>query len=131
MGRGRTSFDRLFLATRALRKDPDCIEANLYLGVRSKDDDHGLTLLNIAVEAGDLLWGAAEQQGLAGPDWSAVPGAAPWLDSIMELGHALARAGERDCARESYDRLLAMDPSDSRGARAAKERIEGAPGLAM
>ena len=48
--------ERLFLACRALRRDEDCIEANLIVATAQKKQETRLCYLHIAVEEGERLW---------------------------------------------------------------------------
>jgi len=121
--------DRLMLATRALRRDPDCIEANLIVAAACEDVDRKLIYLNIAVEAGTLHWEAEDMKELLDRAYGAVPGARPWLVAIRALGDAFVEAGEPDDARDCYERLLALDISDAVGARGAMDGLM-APALA-
>jgi tetratricopeptide (TPR) repeat protein len=114
-----TDADRLLLATRALRRDPDCIEANLVVAAACRDEEMRLAYLNIAVEAGEDLWGAVSGKC----NLTAVAGAQPWFQAIKALGAALAEAGDLEAAADCFDRLLQMDPADSLKASAARERL--------
>lgn len=127
----RSERDRLVLATRALRKDPDCIEANLVVAAHCRDEDMRLAYLNIAVEAGDLMWLSPGVRSVVGSDWAAVPGALPWLQAIKALGEAAERAGDVETAQDCYGRLLEMDPADGQCARAGMDRVRGAPAPGM
>ena len=119
MKRSGTKTDRLFLATRALRRDPDCIEANLVVAAACQDEEMRLAYLNIAVEAGEELWGAVEGKCNLG----AVHGAQPWLQAIKALGEALAEAGDVESAADCFGRLLELDPADGHGAGAARDGL--------
>ena len=119
----RDNYDRLALATRALRKDPDCIEANLLVASRCDDVDLSMAYLNVAVEAGERLWNSAEVDDVVAGDWLSVPGARPWMQAIKALGEAQESIGDVDAARETYGRLLAMDPIDFHGVQAGLDRI--------
>ena len=127
MKRSGTKADRLLLATRALRRDPDCIEANLVVAAACQDEEMRLAYLNIAVEAGEELWGAVEEKCNLG----AVHGAQPWLQAIKALGEALAEAGDVESAADCFGRLLKLDPADRQGARAAQEEMAARQTLVM
>ena len=131
MRSARSERDRLVLATRALGKDPDCIEANLVVASHCRDEELRLAYLNIAVEAGDLMWLSPGVRCVVGSDWAAVPGALPWLQAIKALGDAAEQAGDVDTARDCYGRLLEMDPADRQGARAGMDRVCAAPAPGM
>lgn len=127
MKRAGSRKDRLVLAIRALRRDPDCIEANLVVAAACTDLDRRLAYLNIAVEAGELLWGCVD----GNVSLAAVKGARPWLRAIMVLGETLAEAGDADAADECFDRLRVLDPGDTLQAQAARMRLHAptAPGM--
>ena len=96
-----------------------------------RDEDMRLAYLNIAVEAGDLMWLSPGVRSVVGSDWAAVPGALPWLQAIKALGVAAEQAGDAETARDCYGRLLEMDPSDRQGAKACMERVGAAPSPGM
>lgn len=121
MARLQTPHDRLVLATRALKRDEDCIEARLVVASRCADLELRLLHLNIAVEAGERTWGSAPVRLVVGDDLGAIPGALPWLRSLKALGDALDEAREADAARTCYERLLEVDPADGQGVRASLE----------
>ncbi|WP_158747675.1 tetratricopeptide repeat protein [Acidisphaera sp. L21] len=117
MNRTTDEADRLAIATRALRRDPDCIEANLVVAAACQDEELRLAYLNIAVEAGAALWGFVEDKC----NLAAVHGARPWFQAIKALGDALAEAGDHSSAADCFDRLLKLDPGDRLDARTAQE----------
>ncbi len=119
MARLQTPHDRLVLATRALRKDEDCIEARLVVASRCADLELRLLHLNIAVEAGERTWGSAAVRLVVGDDLGVVPGALPWLQSLKALGDALYEAGETEAAWDCFERLLAVDPEDGQDVSAS------------
>lgn len=114
--------DRLFLACRALRRDEDCIEANLVVGAANGNRDTRLCYLNIAVEEGERLWTPVIHTHSDTDLWE-VEGARPWLHAIKALGDEFFEAAWYDDARDEYERLLAMDPGDHLAARANLDRI--------
>jgi hypothetical protein len=130
MERRQTPYDRLVLATRALRRDEDCIEARLVVASHCDDIELRLLHLNMAVEAGETTWGSAAVRLVVGEDLGAVPGALPWLRSLKALGDALEEAGEAAAARSYYERLLGVDPADKQGVRVSLEddTVTPAPG---
>ena len=127
MKRAGSREDRLVLAIRALRRDPDCIEANLVVAAACTDLDRRLAYLNIAVEAGEQLWNCVD----GGVSLSAVEGAQPWLRAIMALGEALAELGDDEAASECFDRLRALDPVDTLQSRAGRlnHEVSYVPGM--
>lgn len=130
MERPARDHDRLVLATRALRRDPDCIEALLVVAEHCQDSGRRILYLNIAVEAGSVHWDTEDMRELVDRGYAAVPGARPWMRAIKALGNAYAEAGEPDDARDCYERLLAMDVSDALDAQAALQQMQApAPGM--
>ena len=108
--------DRLFLACRALRRDEDCIEANLVVAAAQERQETRLCYLHIAVEEGERLWTPVIQTHGDTDLWD-IEAAHPWLHAIKALGDEFFEAGWYGDARDAYGRLLAMDPSDHLGAR--------------
>ena len=103
--------DRLFLACRALRRDEDCIEANLIVAAAQQSQQTRLCYLHIAVEEGERLWTPVILTYGDTDLWD-IEAARPWLHAIKALGDEFFEAGWYDDARDTYRRLLAMDPSD-------------------
>lgn len=122
MGEVTKPDDRLFLATRALRQDEDCIEANLVVAAANGKRDTRLCHLNIAVEEGERLWTPVIQTYGDVDLWD-VEAARPWLHAIKALGDEFFDAGWYDDARESYERLLVLDLGDHLAARDNLDRI--------
>ena len=114
--------DRLFLACRALRRDEDCIEANLVVAAANEGLELRLCYLNIAVEEGERLW-TPVLQTYGDVDLWDIEAAHPWLHAIKALGDEFFEAGWYDDARDAYGRLLAMDPGDHLGAADKLDRI--------
>ncbi len=107
--------DRLFLACRALRRDEDCIEANLIVAAAQQSQQTRLCYLHIAVEEGERLWMPVIQT-YGDIDLGNIEAARPWLHAIKALGDEFFEAGWYDDARDACGRLLAMDPGDHLGA---------------
>lgn len=116
------SNERLFLACRALRKDENCIEANLVVPEANENLETRLCYLNIAVEEGDRPWTPVIQTYGDFDLWD-IEAARPWLHAIKALSDEFFEAGWYEDARESYERLLAMDPGDHLTARSRLDRI--------
>ena len=112
--------ERLFLACLALGKDEDCIEANLIVAAANKGQTIRLCYLNIAVEEGNQLWTPVIHTQESMDLWE-VPASRPWLRAIKALGDEFFDAGWFDDARDSFERLIALDPRDH---LAANEKLE-------
>ena len=113
---------RLFLACRALRRDEDCIEANIVVAAANESLQARLCYLNIAVEEGERLWTPFIMTCGDVELWD-VEAARPWLHAIKALGDEFFEAGWYDDARAAYERLRAMDPGDHLEVGASLERI--------
>jgi len=111
-----TGFDRLVLATRALRKNPDCIEANLEIACANDDPARRLQFLERAVQAGDRLWARAAWTAGADGLWNPEPATRAWLEAIKILGVTLGHVGDHDRQRECFERLVVLDPTNELGA---------------
>lgn len=119
MRRSREPTERLALAFRALQHDEDCIEANLVVAGSCSDVNRRLLYLNIAVEAGESLWGQIEHRY----DIGAMPGITPWLRSLKALGQTLEGVGDLDSAADCYRRLGQFDHDDHFQVHASLERL--------
>ncbi len=116
-------YDRLFLACLALRRDEDCIEANIVVADAQESYTTRVLYLNIAVEEGHRLWDPVIQTYDDLDLWD-TGAARPWLHAIKALADEFFDAGWYDDAQETYTLLLAMDPGDHLGARESSNRIE-------
>lgn len=113
---------RLFLACRALRRDEDCIEANIVVAAANESLQARLCYLNIAVEEGERLW-TPFIMACGDIDLWEVEAARPWLHAIKALGDEFFEAGWYDDARSAYERLQTMDADDHMDAAANLDRI--------
>ncbi|TPG44277.1 hypothetical protein EAH89_27400 [Roseomonas nepalensis] len=109
-----TSFDRLVLATRAIRHDPGCIDARLVLAEHSGDLSTRLRHLEAAVAAGEWLWGSVAERVDHDLCWWGDVGTRPYMRAVQALGVALCEAGYPDESRACFERLLIMNPNDNR-----------------
>lgn len=94
MVRCERPYDRLVLATRALRKDEDCIEARLVVAAHCDDIELRLLHLSVAVETGETTWRSSAVRLVVGEDHGIVPGSLPWVRNLKALGDAV-RGGLR------------------------------------
>jgi hypothetical protein len=124
-------YDRLILATRALRHDPGCIEAHLLLAEHAVYVHERFAHLNKAVETGRALW-----EPVADKDndfaWWGVSATRPYMRAIAALGAAHVDWGDESMAAKLYDRLLTMNPNDNQGIRHRVAKIgvvAAAPGM--
>ena len=131
MNRRKRPYDRLVLAVLALRKDEDCIKANLYVARRREHDDDKILRLYSGLEEGERLWDSGFARVVFGSDLGAVPAARPYLETILELGECLERLDVTDEAREHYEHLLELDPQHGLGAQAHLDALDQGWSLAM
>jgi hypothetical protein len=119
-------FDRVLLASRALRHDPGCIDAHLLLAACAPSEARRLRHLEIAVRTGEGLW--KPYAASMGDDmcWWGFFGTRPYMRAIHALGLAYLEVGKEDRARRCFERLLRMNPHDNQGVRFSMERLEGA-----
>lgn len=120
----RTAFrDKAILATGALRDDPGCIEAHLFLSRHASEDHVVRAHLEKAFRTGEELWApiAAAQDGFA---WWGVQATWPYMHAIKEFADWHAERGDDVTARRMYEQLLDMNPNDNQGIR---HILEGMP----
>lgn len=127
--------DLLVLATRALRRDPGCIEARLVLAEHSRDAETRFRHLRAAVAVGDALWAPVAARMGGDMTWWAFAGTRPYMRAIHAVGQAHLDAGKTRAAACCFRSLLDMDPNDSLGVRyvlsemAVAKESAGAPGM--
>lgn len=127
--------DLLVLATRALRRDPGCIEARLVLAEYSRDAETRYRHLRAAVVAGDALWAPVAARMGGDITWWGFAGTRPYMRAIHALGQAHFDAGKPGAAAHCFRSPLNMDPNDSLGVRhvlsemAVFKESAGAPGM--
>lgn len=109
-------FDRLVLATRAIRHDPGCIEARIELAEHARDIPTRLRHLEAAVTAGEWLWSAAAEDDADLTWWEDV-GTRPYMRALHALGLAYREAGRLHESLACFTRLLVMNPGDQQGIR--------------
>jgi len=115
--------DQVVGAHLALRDDPGCIAAHLFLGQSAVDAQVGHDHLARAVETGKALWepvAAAEEDFC----WWGYPATRPYMKAIAALGAWHAEFGKPEDARELYQSLLTMNPYDNQGIRHRMAELE-------
>ena len=118
----KSKRDRLVLAVRALRKDPDCVEARVEVAAHCEDARMRVHHLWTAIQAGARFWEAPGIRCIA-QDFGSEPGALPWLTAHRDLGRVFEEVGDTEAARSAYERLLEIDPSDQLGAQARLDSL--------
>jgi hypothetical protein len=114
---GADGFDLVCLATRAIRRDPGCIDARLVLAGYSQDLSTRLRHLEAAVAAGEWLWTPVAERIDSDLCWWGDIDTRPYMRAVQALGLALQEAGCADQSRACFDRLLTMNPNDDQGIR--------------
>lgn len=107
---------KAILAAGALRDDPGCIEAHLFLARHARDDHMMRGHLEKAVRTGEELWSpvAAAQEGFS---WWGVRATRPYMRAIKEYADWHAERGDDVTAGHLYEQLMAMNPNDNQGIR--------------
>lgn len=105
------------LAKRALKLDPDCVDA---LVVMTDLDAHStrdrIQGLQRAVAAGERSMGERFIRENKGHFWMLIE-TRPWMRAMELLGASLALAGLRADAMRVYERMLELNPGDNQGVR--------------
>jgi len=116
--------DAVLLATRALRHDPNCIEAHIFLSKKAKTPELRLNHLQAAVDGGDKVWRQTAEEYGEDMSWWSYPGTRPYMQAIHALGEAHAELGNPEAAKWCFERLLRMNPHDNQGVRFSLEELE-------
>jgi tetratricopeptide (TPR) repeat protein len=117
MDNADTLFRKVLAAEFAIRADPGCVEAHLFMGSQLRDATAAMRHLEQAVAAGEALWApvaAAEGEDMV---WWGCTATRPYMRAIHSLGLAHREAGNEEDARVCFDRLLGMNPNDNQGIR--------------
>jgi tetratricopeptide (TPR) repeat protein len=105
------------LAKRALKIDPDCVDA---LVVMTDLDAHStrdrIEGLQRAVAAGERSLGENFIRENKGHFWMLIE-TRPWMRALELLGASLALAGLRADALRVYEKMLELNPGDNQGVR--------------
>jgi hypothetical protein len=115
------------LASRALRRDPACIEAHLAAASLCADRSLAIRHLGAAVTAGEKLWRPVAEARGKDMCWWGWPGTRPYMRALHALGEAHLEQGNSQAARWCFERLLAMNPHDSQGVRFSMEEMAPPP----
>ena len=116
MERQTTFRDAAIAAVGALRDDPGCIEAHLFLAIHSKEPHLAYAHLTKAVATGKKLWepvAAAEDDFV----WWGVSATRPYMRAIKELALWYAECGDDVSSTQLFNQLLEMNPNDNQGIR--------------
>lgn len=104
-------------AVKALKEDPECLEAYLTFASLEKKPNHAARFLEEAIAIGrvrfaDLIAGVSKENGL----WGYHP-ARPFLNAMYGLASAKERLGRFDEAEAIYREILTLNPGDNQGVR--------------
>jgi tetratricopeptide (TPR) repeat protein len=105
------------LAKRALRKDPDCVDALVVLAEIESDSPRKLIVaLQHAVTAGERSLGAKFIAENKGHFWSIIE-TRPYMRALAQLAGLLRSQGIHLDAIRHYENMLALNPNDNQGVR--------------
>ena len=105
------------LAKRALRLDPDCVDALVLMNdLDAPTRVQRIEGLKKAVEAGERALGAKFIQKNKGHFWLLIE-TRPWMRALGRLATELNEAGLNLDAVSIYERILELNPNDNQGVR--------------
>ena len=105
------------LAKRALRLDPDCVDALVLItDLDAPTRKAFIEGLKKAVEAGERALGAKFIQKNKGHFWLLIE-TRPWMRALDRLANELKEAGLNLDAIGIYERMLELNPNDNQGVR--------------
>ena len=112
-----TRAEALELASQALAKDPDCVDALVTVAMADSDSIEKLIAgLERAVAAGKRSLGTECFESGKGHFWGILE-TRPYMRARQQLADALKTAGRRDEAIAHYRALLDLNPNDNQGIR--------------
>lgn len=105
------------LAKRALRLDPDCVDALLVMAdLDAQGPREMIEGLQKAVAAGERSLGAQFIDENEGHFWLLLE-TRPYMRALAALGNALSAQGIRHDAASIYEKMLDLNPNDNQGVR--------------
>lgn len=105
------------LAKRALRKDPDCVDALVVLaGIESDSPKKMIEALQNAVAAGERSLGAEFFKENKGHFWGLLD-TRPYMRALEQLAALLRAEGINLDAIKHYEKMLVLNPNDNQGVR--------------
>jgi len=105
------------LAKRALRLDPDCVDAlALLTGLDAHSPREAIEGLQKAVAAGERSLGATYIRENKGHFWGLIE-TRPWMRAMEQLAGVLRSQGIYLDAIRIYERMLQLNPNDNQGVR--------------
>jgi tetratricopeptide (TPR) repeat protein len=129
----QTEAQAVKLAKRALRLDPDCVDALVVLGgIESDSPRKMIESLQNAVAAGERSLGAQFIRENKGHFWMLME-TRPYMRALEQLASLLCAEGFKLDAIKHYEKILALNPNDNQGVRdpllglyLATDNLEGA-----
>ncbi len=110
-------FEARALARRAVKLDPDCVDALAVLAsIEAGTDDERIELTMRAVEAGERSLGEEFFKENRGRFWGIVE-TRPYMRVKQGLADLLWEAGREDEAIRHYEEMLELNPNDNQGNR--------------
>lgn len=105
------------LAKRALKLDPDCVDALVVLaGIESDSPRKMIEGLQNAVAAGERSLGAKFIRENMGHFWGLIE-TRPYMRALEQLARLLRAEGFKLDAIKHYEKILALNPNDNQGVR--------------
>ena len=105
------------LAKRALKLDPDCVDAIVVMaGIESDSPRKMIEGLQIAVAAGERSLGAKFIEENKGHFWGLIE-TRPYMRALEQLASLLRGEGFNLDAIKHYEKILALNPNDNQGVR--------------
>lgn len=104
------------LARRALKLQPDCVDAYILLAMDAPDPQAARPLLEQAVTAGERSLGPRFFREEVGSFWLLLE-TRPYMQAREMLASCLWQLGERREACAQYQELLRLNPNDNQGIR--------------
>ncbi len=105
------------LAKRALKLDPDCVDALMVMaGIESDSPRKMIEALQKAVAAGERSLGAAFIKKNKGHFWGLID-TRPYMRALGQLASLLCAEGFNLDAIKHYENMLALNPNDNQGVR--------------
>jgi hypothetical protein len=104
---------RVVLARQAIRLDPGCVPAHLYLAGCAPTLELKFAHLQAAVESGEAIWRPVAEQYGDGMLWWSFFHTRPYMKALKALGDTHLEVGNEQAARGCFELLVRMNPSDN------------------
>lgn len=104
------------LIKKALKLDPDCIEAYEYLATREQFFEIAIPLYKTAISIGDRLFGGDYLKEFSGKFWG-LNETRPYMRCLQQYADCLFAAKKIKECSEILERMLELNPNDNQGVR--------------